>query len=1078
MTVDERKANMEGMEHVEHAECVEHVEHVGCVERGETLEAPERAGGAGGAQAADAAERAGGANMDRREFVGLSAAALASAAALSSPLLAGAEEAASEGAAGAADATEAGLPEVGSVIEGFKVVSHYYIGYLDVTCVRMEHEKTGATLLYLPCEDTNRAFTIGFRTPTYDDKGIPHVFEHSTLCGSDKYPNPSLFFAMTAQTYNTYLNAMTYPYCTMYPAASLSEDQLYVYTDYLLSGVFHPTIMTDERPMMREAYRYELADRDADITLAGTVYSEMLGALTMESRGLYDLAKLLYPGSYLSSITGGDPDVIPTMTHQDLIDFHNERYHPSNCLITLYGKLDLERFLKLVDGGYPSAFEKRDIPVEDPFYQPTEGFLEGTSVWPTAEGTQTTPAMYYAISLDGVGDMDRTLADGFLGAFQVDGSPLSRLSDERLPGAMIQVSIESDIMKVPSLLFVCTGAQAEDLDTFKQVVDDALAATLEQGVSADAMKAQCQQLRFQMGLMRESGDVGVNLCTMLIASWGNTGDPDAYRVLVDSLDEYEAYAERDGLTAFLRERLAESKRSGLLMIVPEAGGLERRDAETKQMLADMKASMTDEEIDALVARTEDFAQWTAENEQATGIEAVKVVDVASLPEEASVYTAESEVTDGVKYVTCEVESDDLVFVKLDFDTSFIPFDRLFDYGLAAAMAGSMATASHAADEVASLTSQLFYGFAVSAGYISYKDGSYRPSCSVQGMILKDQVDEAFDLIEEILLETDFSDVDRFRNKLSENDLMFRMLGSLMPSSFAGALIGPLVYESGRYADQVGGFAYMRRQNALMGASDEELEDAVLRVQEMWGQVPRRDGLIFSCVGTADGIAAARARFDEFTGRLEEVGRTPVDYSEQLPELEAPVALEVPGTLMYNYQLLPMLKNGIENNGRLLAVQNLVGDAILMPILRFQNSAYGAFCQLNDDFIAAVSYRDPEYEKTFDVYAQLGDLLRGLELTQDDLDGYITSAFSSLAMPIGPLTGGSTAVDDAVTGRTTFDDNLRYMGELKRFTLDDLPECTAVFDRLAEEGVRFSIGSAQVIEEHQNDFGTIIRDLVE
>lgn len=235
-------------------------------------------------------------------------------------------------------AAEGSLPDVGEIISGFKVTQLYALDALGGTVVHMEHEKTGAQLIYLANEDVNRTFSIGFRTKYDNDKGVPHVFEHACLSGSEKYPDPSLFFTMMNQTYNTFMNAMTATDYTIYPESSLSEDQLYVYADYVLSGVLHPLVVSDERSMMREAYRYELTDRDAQITLSGTVYSEMLGALSMNQRHLYELYKLMYPGSYTSTNTGGDPDVIPTMTQADLQAFHSTYYQPSNALIVLTGR--------------------------------------------------------------------------------------------------------------------------------------------------------------------------------------------------------------------------------------------------------------------------------------------------------------------------------------------------------------------------------------------------------------------------------------------------------------------------------------------------------------------------------------------------------------------------------------------------------------------------------------------------------------------------------------------------------------------------------------------------------------------
>lgn len=1013
--------------------------------------------------------------LNRREFVGLSAAALAGVAALGNAAPALAEEASADAAASDEDGLT--IPEVGTELAGFKVVDQHRIDYLDITCVRMEHVKTGAALVYAACEDTDRAFAIGFRTPAPDDKGIPHVFEHSTLCGSDKYPSPSLYFAMMSQTYNTYLNAGTYPTCTVYPASSLSEDQLYSYVDYLLNGVFHPTIMNDERPMMREAYRYELADRDSDITLTGTVYSEMQGAIGISQRGLYNLSKMLFPGSSVSNIAGGDPAVIPTMTHQDLIDFHNTYYHPSNAMISLYGKLDLEKFLTRIDE-YLGEYEKADIVIDDPDYQPVEGFVQGSCTFPVEEGATTDPYAYYAFSLDGATAEELALAGNFVEALGTGASPLYSLAAERFPGAQVAVQLATDTMKVPCLMFVGMGEGVDDADAFKQLVDDVVAQILEQGVDSDALQAQCQQLRFSLGMTREESGLAASFSTGLVCDWGPTGDPDSYKATYDTMNQLESYVEQDGMTQFLRERLGGSQRSGLYVITGEPGGSEREAAELKQSLADMKAAMTDEQIDALVARTADFAAWTEENTQDSGIEAVKAVDVASLPEEGSNYTYQSEQVDGVTYNTCEVETGELVYFDLEFDTSFIPADKVLTYSMAAEFAAYMATKSYAAEEMQLLASQLMYDFSISPSYIQYAAGGYRPSCHVAGTFLKDQASDVFDFLDEILFNLDFSDADYLRSKVSEANLSENAYAEQMPEMFLNGLIPQRVEDGAEYCEHTTSgftFSHWMRQVAAMG--DDEFAQVMQDMQELWNQVARKENLIVGLAGTAEGIAAARERLDKTVERLDATSREAADYS-QLEGLEGPVAVELNGSLSYNYLFLPLAKNGIEYDGRYLAVQKVVLDKVLMQVLRFQNGAYSADCNINEYFICVGSYRDPEYDKTYQVYEQLGELVDALELTQDDLDGYITSAFTSLATPKGPLSGAKQALSDALTGQATFADNQRYMADLKALTVEDFKQCASIFARLASEGERTCLAPASVIEEHAGDYNTVITDFVE
>ena len=146
-------------------------------------------------------------------------------------------------------------PAVGETVEGFILRTERDLPLVGAKVYVFEHERTGAQLMYIANSDTNRVFDLTFLTRAVDNTGLPHVFEHSTLDGSAKYPSKSLFFNLSYQTYNTYMNAMTSALYTTYPVASLSEEQLLRYADYYTDSCLNPMIMTDEGIFLEEAWR-------------------------------------------------------------------------------------------------------------------------------------------------------------------------------------------------------------------------------------------------------------------------------------------------------------------------------------------------------------------------------------------------------------------------------------------------------------------------------------------------------------------------------------------------------------------------------------------------------------------------------------------------------------------------------------------------------------------------------------------------------------------------------------------------------------------------------------------------------
>ena len=298
------------------------------------------------------------------------------------------------------------LPAVGDTVNGFEVKEIRDFPLIGAKLVLFEHRNTGAKLFYVANADTNRAFQIVFPTRPLDNTGLPHVFEHATLFGSDKYPATSLYFNVAYQTYNTYINAHTTDACTWYPLASLSEEQLLHLADYYIDACFHPLIMHDESIFKTQAWHYNLPDIEGELTYEGVVYSEMQGAMTLAHKGLMYANSLTFPGSVLALDEGGLPEDIPNMTWEDVKGYHDKFYHPSNSITYLYGQIaDYAAFLALLDEAF-TGYEKAEFTFEDAGYTPITEAAVGEYAHPMTEGTDVAnqSVIYYYIPCPGMKD--------------------------------------------------------------------------------------------------------------------------------------------------------------------------------------------------------------------------------------------------------------------------------------------------------------------------------------------------------------------------------------------------------------------------------------------------------------------------------------------------------------------------------------------------------------------------------------------------------------------------------------------------------------------------------------------------
>ena len=245
----------------------------------------------------------------------------------------------------------------GATMSGFTVKSAETIDELDAEAYVIDHTASGARLLFLACEDENKAFAIGFKTPPANDTGVFHILEHSVLCGSAKFPVKEPFVDLIKSSMQTFLNAMTYPDKTIYPVASTNEQDLYNLMDVYIDAVLNPAIYTKKAIFEQEGWHYEL-DRAEDGTpqrlrYNGVVFNEMKGALS-DPMDVLDNAvnRALFPSTAYACESGGNPRAIPSLTYEQFLDTHARHYNLANSYITLYGDLDPERALAFLNERY------------------------------------------------------------------------------------------------------------------------------------------------------------------------------------------------------------------------------------------------------------------------------------------------------------------------------------------------------------------------------------------------------------------------------------------------------------------------------------------------------------------------------------------------------------------------------------------------------------------------------------------------------------------------------------------------------------------------------------------------------
>ena len=969
---------------------------------------------------------------------------------------------------------QSGLPQEGDTVEGFVVQEVRDLPLVGGTAVYFEHERTGAHLMYIANSDTNRAFDLTFFTRAIDNTGLPHVFEHATLNGSEKYPSTALFFNLSYQTYNTFMNAFTYPLMTSYPVASLSEEQLLKYADFYTDSCLHPSIMEDESIYREEAWRYRMASMDDALTLEGTVYSEMLGAMDLRSWASANMLRTAFPGSTIGNISGGDPEYIPDMTWESLKEYHNRYYHPSNCMAYLYGQFeDYTAFLKLLNEAF-APYEKQEFTFEDSGYAPITEPVQMSFAFPMESGASVDnrSIIYYTFVCPGAKEdpqMDlvlNTLTDLLI----ADASPLIQSLKKALPSGTFACYYESESPE-DAVVFIAQNVNPEDADCFKTTVDSVLTDLAGKGFAQDLVDGVMSSLSLSVKLTRENSSVGVNMIPDIAYYHAASGNPFMYMDYVDALGNLDTW-NSEGLYADAISRwMIDSSTSALAITYPEPGLKEELDAAEAARLAEVKASLSEEELQSIIEQTN--TEKVADDASAY-VDQLQAVTVESLPEEKIVYPVSDMVgEDGVRRLTAEAGVDGVGEVMLLLDAEGLPQEAIHWFALYTSLLGQMDTDTHSSEEISSLMNRYLYNGSIRLSLVNtYGTDEFCPYLRASWIAADEDLEDGYNLVEEILYHTQFTDSEKLLGLIQRNKATLKSNINASPYDAmlyrAFGVYSPL-FAYYNYYSFLDFYTFLDQVEQLMAQSPEAVAASLIGIQQYFHN---RTNAIASYAGSAEGIATNAKLADSFMSALD---ATPIEaqtYSFEVPAQRE--AMIVDSSVQYNCIVSDYATMGLDEfTADMDAVSSMVSDLFLFPMLREQYGVYTPIHSfLPDCGPYFVAYRDPNIRETYAVYEDIPEFIADLELDQDTLDGYILSSYSTYALPAGELSGALNAIISKLSQEPE-DLDIQHMRELKALTPEKLEVYAEAYAKLVESGLRFTAGGASAINTNADLFDVVL-----
>ena len=949
------------------------------------------------------------------------------------------------------------LPAPGERVHGFVVEEILPFPEVGAQMVRFTHEATGARLLYIASDDVNRVFDLTFFTEAVDNTGLPHIFEHATLGGSQKYPSKALFFNLVHQTYNTFMNAFTTDIMTSYPVASLSEAQLLALADVYTDSCLHPKIMEDEAIFREEAWRYRLESEESPLTLEGTVYSEMKGALDLQRMAEYHFYRALFPSSLSANISGGDPEAIPTLTWERLKAYHDNYYTPSNCIAFLYGKFeDYEAFLRLLDEAFTPIGRHETVHARHGGTM-ASGEIETLAHFPVEAGSETarTSAALYGIPCAELSREEETTCELLVSLLNAPSSPLMQRLSEEIPWGSYTCAWDFTT-PVTTLAFRADNIDPEDAPEFRRIVREELERLARNGLPQEMVDSLAASTAMDMRLLREGKNVGLSLIQAMAYFIAAKDDVRAYQRSLAAVRKMAKLNREGGYAALARKRLVHPETSALVVTVPDAGGVERREAELAQRLLAVKAAMSPQERRALIEKT--LREKPAEDASAM-VRRVQVVGLSTLPEEVKRYPLQERMTQDVLCIEALCGVSGVGRIELFHDLSGLPQEMIHWAKLSHDLASFLDGKTHDRQQMATLCERYLYDFSASITAMGDQKDPM-PKLRVSWISADEDLAQGYAICEEVLFGLCYDDVEKVRAGI-------QYLRSAKRADITAAPISVMMARAlgrnnlrHRYMSHLMGLDEYAFLCEVEKEIDLHPQEVVERLKEAVEALKRRAGAMLSFAGNAESIRLNRQHMEAWAACL-----TPGEVPKaelHLPVAAAREALIIDSQVQYNGIAADEETLGMRYSGDWAAVTSLVSDAFLYPALRERYGAYGVIhLAAERDGLAMVSYRDPNVARTFETYEEIPERLRREPVDEKRLEGYILSQYARLAMPAGELAGAGGAIADRVRG---FDPlrKLEAMRALKRLTPEALRDFVPIYEALVREGVRFTAGGAAAI----------------
>lgn len=942
-----------------------------------------------------------------------------------------------------------------------------------------KHKKSGARIFVLSNDDDNKVFSVGFRTPPYDDTGLPHILEHSVLCGSKNFPAKDPFVELVKGSLNTFLNAMTYPDKTVYPVASCNDKDFRNLMNVYMDAVFYPNIYYREEIFKQEGWSYNLESLEDEITYNGVVYNEMKGAFSSpESILERQILHSLFPDSCYSFESGGDPAAIPSLEYSKFLEFHSKYYHPSNSYIYLYGNIDVEENLKWLDENYLSDFNSIEVDSEIKLQPAFEKTKECIIEYPVSEGESEEENTYLSYNTVIGTNLDREMYLAFqiieYALLSMPGAPLKQALLDKGIGKDVYGSYDNGILQ-PYFTITAKNSEVYKKEEFVAVIMDTLKDIIKKGIDRNSIMAALNTFEFKY---REAdfGSIPKGLVYGLQAydSWlYDEKDPLMHIEVTKTFEKLKEKISTNYYEKLVEDFLVNNSHSSIITLIPKKGLNTKAELELKENLAALKAGMSRSDLEKLVKETRALEEYKEIPSSKEDLEKIPLLKIEDIKKEAEPFHNKMREVAGLKVLHHDVFTNGIAYVEMLFRANEIP-EELYPYlGFIKNVLGYMDTKSYTCSELSNEINMHTGG--ISAGTSLYMDANdnsiFTITADLRVKVLYSNIEKAFELLKEIMFSTKLEDEKRLYEIVAEMKSRLKM--GLESSGNSAAALRAMSYysETALIREKINGIEFYKLVERIEKNFEQEKAGLISGIKKLLEIVFRRDNIIVSLTGDEESFERLCKPISEFTNLLSDKKENypkPVFRPEKKNE-----GFKTSAGIQYVARAGNFVDEGYKYQGSLKVLKVILNYDYLWNNVRVKGGAYGCgstFTRSGDTYF--VSYRDPNLTKTNDVFEAMSDYIKKFDVDERDMTKYIIGTVSDMDSPLTPMSKGNRSLS-AYMSNISFEQIQRERDEVLKTDKESIRKLSGLVESVISQKNICVLGNENKIESEKELFNNVI-----